>query len=175
MSAPLKVYVTIYEHRHGTDIAVYATQALALAAKDEIADRWWEQEIGDTVPRPEGPVGTLGDAYFNEMGERDRSEHFTIEECGVAQEEPSTPEPAAPATDGLKTFSVELYVRRKEHYLVQAATAEDARDIVLGGEEGTPPCPECNEFEFLQAEAIEVYGDGPTPNGRDDALINQEL
>lgn len=77
----MKVWLTKYEHKHGTDLSVYATEALALAAKATIAAQWWEQELVDE-PYPEDPA-EAAELYFEKMGERDNGEWFTIEEHDV--------------------------------------------------------------------------------------------
>ena len=54
------VYVVVYRHRHGEDICVYATEAVALKARDDVADKQWECEIkGKRKPKRK-----IGDRYF---------------------------------------------------------------------------------------------------------------
>lgn len=54
------VYVAAYRHRHGEDISVYATEAAALKARDDVADEQWECEIeGKRKPKQK-----IGERYF---------------------------------------------------------------------------------------------------------------
>lgn len=78
----MNVYVMHYEHKHGDETSVYATRALAVAARDEIADEWWEREFPDT-PKP---TENIGDEYFNRIEyewcsitEREITEDHTLE------------------------------------------------------------------------------------------------
>lgn len=75
----MKVYVTRYEHRHGSDTEVYATAEAAEAARQGIAADWWDKEMPNEA-KPEDR-GELADIYFRRMAERD--EFFSIEECEV--------------------------------------------------------------------------------------------
>ena len=62
---PLKVWVTMYTHEYGTDIAVFATEALAEKARQEIATEWWHDAFADH----EMPVDLAerADMYFDAM------------------------------------------------------------------------------------------------------------
>ncbi len=75
-----KVYVAIYDHRHGQDVSVYKTEASALAARDATAACWWEREL----PKRQKPDTDIGDIYFHIMGERGE-EFFSITPCEVEQ------------------------------------------------------------------------------------------
>lgn len=54
-----KVFVAVYEHRHGADVRVFATFASAQAWKDEIGAEYWADVSDD--PQPED---ACGDEYF---------------------------------------------------------------------------------------------------------------
>ena len=72
----MKVFVAIYEHRHGSDVRVFVAEEKAQAWKDEIGDDYWEIELDE--PKPDGPCG---DEYFDLAGEG--GEYFNIEELEV--------------------------------------------------------------------------------------------
>lgn len=60
------IWLGVYEHRHGTDIAAYSSEAAADAAREALAREQWEHELPDD-PMP----GTdVADAYFDLMAER---------------------------------------------------------------------------------------------------------
>jgi hypothetical protein len=62
----MKVVVATYEHRHGTDMRVFATYELANAWRVEIADRYWlEQRTGD---KPSDRAA-MADEFWNAAGE----------------------------------------------------------------------------------------------------------
>lgn len=68
----MNIFVTLHEHRHGSDTSAHKTAAGVQARKDAIGDEWWEHEFPGQ-PRPEG---SIGDAYF----ERIETEYFSVEE-----------------------------------------------------------------------------------------------
>ena len=73
----MKVFVGIYSHKHGNDIAVYATRERAEQGRQVIADIWWEHEF-DEEEKPTDPE-ELASAYFDRV----EGESFDIEECEV--------------------------------------------------------------------------------------------
>jgi hypothetical protein len=75
----MKVYVGLYEHKHGSNVAVYASAQAAETARQLIADEGWDREIGNTRTRPADPK-ELADTYFDAL---DGREYFTIHECEV--------------------------------------------------------------------------------------------
>ena len=75
----MKVYVAIYEHKHGRDVRVFATDALAEAWRQEIASYWWDKEM-DSAPRPDDPH-ELANEYFDTI-----EEFFGIEETELVTE-----------------------------------------------------------------------------------------
>lgn len=79
--APRKVWVTNYEHRFGNDIYVYDSLEAAIAARADVADMWWDGEIGADVPKPLD--GDIGEEYFNRMSEYGREESFSIDETTI--------------------------------------------------------------------------------------------
>jgi hypothetical protein len=76
-SGPRKVFVATYEHRHGDDQRVFTTEAQAQEWKNALADEYWEEELSDE-PLPKD-LATIGDAYFDAMGDASRPEYFRIE------------------------------------------------------------------------------------------------
>ena len=61
------LYVTLYEHRHGTDVAIWPSEAAALAFRDDLS--------------PDEPLtaNDVGETYFDIMGERlSGTEYFAI-------------------------------------------------------------------------------------------------
>lgn len=75
----MKVFVAIYEHRHGNDVRVFDSFAKAQAWKDDIGTTYWTDVSED--PQPED---ACGDEYFELASESfTRGEYFTIEECEV--------------------------------------------------------------------------------------------
>lgn len=79
-----RVFVSLYEHRHGSDLAAHGTEAGALARKIAIAAEYWDEEIGAAEPRPADPKN-MANRYFEIMAERDRAEFFTVEELEVGR------------------------------------------------------------------------------------------
>ena len=49
----MKVFVAIYEHRHGTDINVFDSEAKALAWRVEIARDCWPTRTRSPMPCPQ--------------------------------------------------------------------------------------------------------------------------
>ena len=58
-----KVYLGVYTHRHGTDVAVYATPELAMRGREWVARDMWEQEFEEPLP-----AGDVADLYFERKG-----------------------------------------------------------------------------------------------------------
>lgn len=71
---PQFVYVAIYEHRGGHDVAVYQSEESAHAWANELANDYWDDFYED--PKP---TANIGAAYFNGMPEVGGDEFFTIE------------------------------------------------------------------------------------------------
>jgi len=65
--------VAIYEHRHGVDVLLFATEAEAETWRAELANEWWEREFPGE-PKPADP-DELRDSYW----ERIEDESFTIQ------------------------------------------------------------------------------------------------
>ena len=69
------LYVTLYEHRHGTDVAIWPSEAAALAFRDDLSREQGAQEL------PDEPLtaNDVGETYFDIMGERlSGTEYFAI-------------------------------------------------------------------------------------------------
>lgn len=64
------VFLGIYGHYFGRDVAVYATYEAAVKGRDEIARQFWEGNIGTSMPDQD-----IGDAYFAQC----EDEWFEIE------------------------------------------------------------------------------------------------
>lgn len=58
---PATVWVTMYDHKHGTDIEVFESEASAEAYRQELADDWWDDFMEED--RPTDPK-EAADAYF---------------------------------------------------------------------------------------------------------------
>lgn len=74
-----KVFAAAYEHRHGCDIAVYATYELADAARTAIALEWYDHEFGASE-RPATDAETAADYW-----DRIEDETFYIRECDIIE------------------------------------------------------------------------------------------
>lgn len=75
-----KVIVAIYTHRHGTDVRVFATSEGANVWRNDLADEWWERELGTGLPTDKTP-DEIAAAYWSAMESRD--EFFETEEHEV--------------------------------------------------------------------------------------------
>jgi len=69
------VYVAIYTHQHGVDVAVYRTEKGAKDWAESLARDYWD----DFYPDEPMPKTNVAEAYFNNMGEIGADEWFTIE------------------------------------------------------------------------------------------------
>lgn len=77
----MKVYVAIYEHRHGTDVNVFDSEAKALAWRAEIARDCWKEFLDEPMPEDEEEVCRV---YWEVAGEcMNHAEYFNIEEKEV--------------------------------------------------------------------------------------------
>ena len=72
---PQFVYVAIYQHSHGNDVAVYHSEEGAWKWADEIAQTYWS-DFYDEEPMP---TEKAGEAYFNKMPDILGDEWFTVE------------------------------------------------------------------------------------------------
>jgi hypothetical protein len=68
---PQIVHVAIYEHRHGTDVRVFAAEDQAMCWRTGLAKEWWSDAFDDDPP----PDDRIGEEYFERMLERD--EYFS--------------------------------------------------------------------------------------------------
>lgn len=55
------VWVAMYEHKHGTDIEVFTSEAEAEAFRQELANDWWDEVMEETKPTDPKEAA---DAYF---------------------------------------------------------------------------------------------------------------
>lgn len=76
----MKVFVAIYEHKHGHDTQVFATEAGALQWQTRIAMEWWDNECSPT-PRP-ADIQACADEYWQKMANEAR-EFFEVVEHEV--------------------------------------------------------------------------------------------
>lgn len=88
------LHVAIYEHPHGMDVRVFASEDQALGWRTRIAQEWWSHAFDDDPP----PADESGAEYFERMLERD--EFFSIQMCdlevgGEAPTDPTVPAPHA--------------------------------------------------------------------------------
>jgi hypothetical protein len=74
---PQKVIVATYEHRHGEDQRVFATEAQAEAWKNALGTEYWPEELYDE-PLP-ADASMIGTEYFNAMSDSGRPEYFRVE------------------------------------------------------------------------------------------------
>ena len=79
----MKVFITIWFHRHGEDVAAFSTREKAELCRQQVAVKNWDQEIGSKRRKPKDPT-VLADTYFDIMGDAPRRpEYFEIHELGV--------------------------------------------------------------------------------------------
>lgn len=76
MATTQRVAVAIYEHRHGTDVRVFARDEDALAWRRDIALEYYDQEIGGDRPETDDEIET---AYWDLIND----EYFNVESCPV--------------------------------------------------------------------------------------------
>lgn len=81
------VFITLFEHRHGHDLAVFDSLEAAEAYKDNLAEDYWDEvneglEEGDPeyIPMPET---NKGNHYFQIKGESATPEYFSITKTHV--------------------------------------------------------------------------------------------
>ena len=97
------IYVAVYEHKYGTDTFVCASEAEALALREDLARESWSQELPDTPL----PAAAVGEAYFAALAERwGDSEYFDIHRlaCDLWRFHEAGPPP-----------TTRLYIARYEH------------------------------------------------------------
>lgn len=75
----MNVYVATYQHKHGQDMRVFASAAMAEAWREEIAREYWAECNTDAMP---ANAAKAADEYFdrrNQLGD----EWFEVEEIKV--------------------------------------------------------------------------------------------
>jgi hypothetical protein len=82
----MKVFVGVYEHKHGRDIAVFATAEAAEASRVAIAEQWWEHEMSEGRRKPKTPKATA-DKYFEVMAARGQEFHEVLELEVIGEQE----------------------------------------------------------------------------------------
>ncbi|MFN8681367.1 hypothetical protein ACDP63_09490 [Paracoccus sp. P2] len=92
---PQTVHVTIYEHRHGTNVRVFLDAAQAQAWRTRIAREWWHHEFDDDPP----PEDEIGAEYFERMLERDEFFSTMICEIEGSRHESADPANSVPETE----------------------------------------------------------------------------
>lgn len=78
-SAPT-VWVTMYDHKHGTDIEVFDTEEAAELFRQQLAAEWWDEEMEGNMPTDPKEAA---DAYFA-AGQK-HGEWFDVREQRVRQ------------------------------------------------------------------------------------------
>ena len=73
------VHVAVYEHRHGSDIRAFASPEGVTKWRREIADEWFEQEVGKAKP---ADPKAMTDEYFEHVGDA-CGEHFSSQEVNI--------------------------------------------------------------------------------------------
>jgi hypothetical protein len=79
-----KVFVAIYTHRYGTDVRVFAKESSAEKWRVEIAEEYWDDEIGTRQPKPDKPE-EMADAYWLYLLDHGNQEYFEIEHAEIEQ------------------------------------------------------------------------------------------
>ncbi|WP_294533391.1 hypothetical protein [uncultured Rhodoblastus sp.] len=73
------VHVAVYEHKHGSDMRAFASPECVTKWRREIADEWFEREIGKAKPAdPEA----MADEYFEHVGDAS-GEYFSSQEVKI--------------------------------------------------------------------------------------------
>jgi hypothetical protein len=139
----MKVIVTNYEHRHGSDIAIYAKPEDAEAARQAVAEEWWDQEIGD-IPKPDDPK-EMADEYFENMNEL--GEYWTEETCQV--------QGLSPSYEQLLAFAQQM---------AQMTTPYDPDQVTRFKQE----YPQFADLESADLRD-EIYGEYPSNNAMEEA------
>lgn len=79
----MKVYVAVYEHRHGTDIQVFDSNEKAEEWQVQIAKEYWDEAFeGEDEPMPDDEA-EMCEMYWCVRGESMTPEYFNIEEKEV--------------------------------------------------------------------------------------------
>jgi hypothetical protein len=97
----MTVYVLIYDHDHGTDVSVHATDAMAQEARGEIVARWCDDLADETITkkiRAALDKGHWATAYHLYEDACQGQERMTIETTSVQ---------GAEAPDGFRVVEVD--------------------------------------------------------------------
>lgn len=82
---PLRVWVLTIDHKHGTDITVYATHDNALAALTDYCLDWWQDGAHGAPPTP--PEDTATHAQWIAYDQAVIAQYFASEEEGFGDAE----------------------------------------------------------------------------------------
>ena len=82
----MKVFVTIWFHHHGEDVAAFSTKEKAEEDRRRIAAENWDQKIDSERRKPKDPA-VLADTYFDIMGDAPRRPEY-FEVCEVELDAP---------------------------------------------------------------------------------------
>lgn len=74
------ICVLSIDHKHGTDVKAYASEASAMADLRAYVDRWWDHEFGVDIVKPDDPDERVR-IYFEEMQEGRHPESYRLEAC----------------------------------------------------------------------------------------------
>ena len=65
----MKVFVAIWSHQYGEDIAVFDTPLKAELHRQSIAQNEWESEMDKPMPESD-PPNVIADMYFDALGNK---------------------------------------------------------------------------------------------------------
>ena len=95
MSKQVLIYVCVYEHKHGTDVGLYATPEEADKAQANIAREFWSDRANKDAP--EDPVNMTDDEVISAYFDDHETEFWTSYSSGLdvseCEELPPTGEP----------------------------------------------------------------------------------
>ena len=78
-----RVHVLMIEHRHGSDVYVCRTEAIAHNHLDRYVREWWEYEMeGQPMPKD---ADQRWQQYFAEMSEKRGEEFYTLWETQILE------------------------------------------------------------------------------------------
>lgn len=78
IAGDITVWVATYEHKHGTDIRVFPSEADCILWHDAIALENWESEFDEPLPTDKTD-SEIGNLYFEKMEEEERAEFVSWE------------------------------------------------------------------------------------------------
>jgi hypothetical protein len=127
----MKVCVARYQHRYGTDLRAFDSEAAALAWRTELAKRWWENEFPLDVPPPDE---VIGEKYFEKISERcSGDEGFSYQTVELERGDADTSERA------LAVPTIHCNGTSREALLEQLRNAAEAVGVAIHALEGASP------------------------------------